>query len=196
MSPEDRAAALMTKLDEFEALILNFQHHDPNDIRRVAGVARFASDLIVPTIATVTSFPPAAQRNLFDTPGNQEHVRTHDTLGPVVQRLSTLMTGLEFTRNNGLAEAGAQALDVYTWAKTYSRRPDAVALRPYVATMSKVVKKVLNRRKRKAKSSPAPAPLPQGAQGFLASNVVPSKPAGEDVFPDYFNEALDRATKK
>jgi len=196
MSPEERAAAMMAKLDEFQALILNFQHHDPNEIRRVAGVARFAPDLIVPTIATVTSFPPAAQRNLFDTPGNQLLVRSHDSLGPVVQRLNTLADGLEFTRNSGMAEAGAQALDVYTWAKSYSKRRDATALRPYVARLSKVVKKVLNRRKRKAKSSPAPSPLPQGAQGFLASTVVPPKPAVDDVYPDYFNEALDRATKK
>ena len=196
MSPEDRAAAMMATLDDFQALILNFQHHDPNDIRRVAGVARFAPELVVPTIAATTSFPPAADRNLFDTPANQLRMRSYDSLGPVEQRLSVLMAGLQFTRNSELAEAGAQALDVYTWAKSYSRRPDAVALRPYVAKMAKVVKKVLNRRKRKAKPSPAPAPLPQGAQGFLASNMVPSKPAVDDVYPDYFNEALDRATKK
>jgi hypothetical protein len=203
MSPEDRAAALMAKLDEFEALIPNFQHHDPNDIRRVTAIARFAPDLVVPTIATTTSFPPAAERNLFDTEGNQLHLRAYDSFGPIVQRLSALAAGVQFTRNNGMAEAGAQALDVYNWAKSYSKRPDAAALRPYVAMMSRVVKKVLNHRKRKASSkapapspSPAPSQLPPGAHGFLASNVVPSKPAGEDVFPDHFNEALDRATKE
>jgi hypothetical protein len=203
LSPEEQAAAMMAKLDEFQAMMSNFQHHDPNDIRRVAALARFAPDLVVPTIATTTSFPPAADRNLFDTPGNQLHVRTYDAFGPIVQRLNTLAAGVQFTRNNGMAEAGAQALDVYTWAKSYSKRPDAAALRPYVATMSRVVKKVINHRKRKSSSptpapspSPAPSQLPPGAQGFLASNVVPSKPAGEDVFPDYFNEALDRATKE
>jgi hypothetical protein len=207
MTPEEQAAALMAKLDEFQALMTNFQHHDPSDIRRVVALARFAPDLVVPTIATTTSFPPAADRNLFDTSGNQLHLRTYDALGPVGQRLDALAAGVEFTRNNGMAEAGAQALDVYTWAKSYSKRPDAAPLRPYVATMSRVVKKVLNHRKRKASSptpapspspspSPTPAQLPPGAQGFLASNVVPSKPAGEDVFPDHFNEALDRATKE
>ena len=195
MSPEEQAAALMAKLDEFQALMPGFQHHDPNDIRRVAGVARFAADLVVPTIALVTSFPPAADRNLFDTEANQLRVRAFDALGPVVQRLAALAAGVQFTRNNGMCEAGSQGLDVFTWGKSYSKRPDAAALRPYVATMSKVVKKVLNRRRRKA-SSPVPAQLPPGAQGLLASKLVPSKPAADDVYPDYFNEALDRATEK
>jgi len=202
MTPEEQAAALMTKLDEFQAMVLNFRHHDPNDIRRVAAIARYAPDLVVPTIATITSFPPASERNLFDTPGNQLHVRSYDSLGPIVQRLNELAAGVQFTRNSGMAEAGAQTLDVYTWAKSYSKRPDAAQLRPYVAKMAKVVKKVINHRKRKASPAPAPSPspaptqLPPGAQGFLASRTVPSKPAGDDEFPDYFNEALDRAVKE
>lgn len=204
MTPEERAAAIMAKLDEVEALMPNFQHHDPNDIRRVAAIARFAPDLVVPTIATTTSFPPAAERKLFDTPGNQLHLREYDSLGPVQQRLTALAAGVQFTRNSGMAEAGAQALDVYTWAKAYSKRPDAAPLRPYVATMSRVVKKVINHRRRKSSPTPAPAPtpppapaqLPPGAQGFLASNIVPSKPAGEEKTTDHFNEALDRAVKE
>ena len=194
LSPEEQAAALMAKLDEFQALMPEFQHHDPNDIRRVAGVARFAADLVVPTIALVTSFQPAADRNLFDTAANQLRMRAYDALGPVVQRLNALAAGVQFTRHNGMGEAGSQSLDVFTWGKSYSKRPDAAALRPYVGTMSKVVKKVLNRRRRKA-TPPAPAQLPPGAQGLLASHVVPSKPAADGVYPDYFNEALDRATK-
>lgn len=194
MSPEEQAAALMAKLDEFQALMPEFQDHDANDIRRVAGVARFAADLVVPTIALVTSFQPAADRNLFDTAANQLRMRAYDALGPVVQRLTALAAGVQFTRNNGMSEAGSQGLDVFTWGKSYSKRPDAAALRPYMATMSKVVKKVLNRRKRKA-SSPAPAQLPPGAHALLASTRVPSKPAADDVYPDHFNEALDRATK-
>lgn len=200
ITPEERAVALMALLDQFEALIPNFQHHDKNDIRRVAGVARFAPDLVVPTIATTTSFPPAGDRKLFDVEGNQLKMRSNDALGPVMQRLNALRDGLQFTVNNDLAEAGSQALDVYTWAKSYSKRPDAAALRPYVATMSRVVKKVLNRRKKSSAPAPAPspttpAPLPPGGQGFLAPNLVRTEPAGEGEYPDHFNEALERAAQ-
>lgn len=200
MTPEERAVRLMALLDQFEALIPNFQHHDKNDIRRVAGVARFAPDLVVPTIATTTSFPPAGDRKLFDVEGNQLKMRSNDALGPVMQRLAALRDGLQFTVNNDLAEAGSQALDVYTWAKSYSKRPDAAALRPYVATMSHVVKKVLNRRKKSSAPAPAPSPttptpLPPSGQGFLAPNIVRAERAGEDEYPDHFNEALERAVQ-
>ncbi len=200
ITPEERAVALMALLDQFEALVPNFQHHDKNDIRRVAGVARFAPDLVVPTIATTTSFPPAGDRKLFDVEGNQLKMRSNDALGPVMQRLTALRDGLQFTVNNDLAEAGSQALDVYTWAKSYSKRPDAAALRPYVATMSHVVKKVLNRRKKSSTPAPAPSPttptpLPSGGQGFLAPNLVRAEPAGEGQYPDHFNEALERAAQ-
>src|SRR5260370_16197725 len=66
LTPEELAAVLLARIDEIEALVPNFQHHDKNDIRRVAGMARFASELVVPTIATVTSFGPAAEPNMFD----------------------------------------------------------------------------------------------------------------------------------
>jgi hypothetical protein len=200
ITPEERAVALMALLDQFEALIPNFQHHDKNDIRRVAGVARFAPDLVVPTIATTTSFPPAGDRKLFDVERNQLKMRSNDALGPVIQRLAALRDGLQFTVNNDLAEAGSQALDVYTWAKSYSKRPDAAALHPYVATMSHVVKKVLNRRKKPSAPAPAPSPttptpLPPGGQGFLAPNLAHAEPAGEHEYPDHFNEALERAAQ-
>jgi hypothetical protein len=77
--------------------------------------------------------------------------------------------------------------------------------------MSGVVKKVINHRKPSgpastpAPSGPAPAPtgssqLPPGSSGFLASNMVVPEPAGDVVgdeeYPDYINEALDRAVKE
>ncbi len=199
VTPEDLAVSFIAMIDQFQAQIPNFQHHDPSDIRRVAAIARFAPDLVVPTIATTTSFAPAAQRNMFDVEANQMAIRRQNAFQPVIQRLAALTDGLQFTVNNGLAEAGAQALDVYTWAKSYARRPDATALHPYVAEMSRAVKKVINHRKPKSLAtpapSPAPAPLPQGGQGVLASTFVPPEPAGEDEFPDYVNKALDRAIK-
>ena len=194
MTPEDLAVSFIAMIDQFQAQIPDFQHHDPSDIRRVAAIARFAPDLIVPTIATTTSFSPAAQRNLFDVEANQLAIRRQNAFQPVIQRLSALTDGLQFTVNNGLAEAGAQALDVYTWAKAYARRPDAIALKPYVAAMSHVVKKVINHRKPRSLAAPAPspAPLPQG-KGFLASAFVPPDPAGGNEFPAHINNALDRA---
>jgi hypothetical protein len=79
-----------------------------------------------------------------------------------------------------------------------------------MAEMTHVVKKVLNRRKPSTPAHPGPSPapaagsseLPPGARGFLASNMLHSKPvvedepAGEDEYDDYFNEALDRAVKE
>ena len=200
-NPEEVAATLIAMIDQFETTIPNFQHHDKNDIRRVTGVARFANELVVPTIATTTSFGPAGARNLFNIEDARMALRSRDAFHPVIQRLSALRDGLEFTVNSALAEAGGQALDVYSWAKTYAKRPDAAALHPYVGSMTQVVRKVLNRRKVSAPATP-PAPsappaassqLPPGSHGFLGSNVVRSEPAGEDEYPAAFNEALDRA---
>ncbi len=195
-TPEDLAASFIAMIDQFQAQIPDFQHHDPRDVRRVAAMARFAPELVVPTIAACMSFPPAAQRNLFDIEANQLAIRRQNAFLPVIQRLTALTDGLQFTVNNGAAEAGSQALDFYSWGKSYVKRPDAAALIPYVDAMSHVVKKVLNHRKPKA-GAPAPPPtqLPPGARAFLAPNLVPREEVGEDEYSDSFNEALDRATK-
>jgi hypothetical protein len=211
LTPEELAIELLARLDDFEAQIPNFQHHDKNDIRRVAGIARFAPELVVPTISTVTSYGPAAEKNVFNVEKNRLAIRRRDAFTPVIQRLAALTDGMQFTVNSDLAEAGSEALNVYAWAKSYAKRPDAAPLHPYVAKMSLVVKKVLNHR-RPAASTPTPAPsgptpsptsapssqLPPGGHGFLASKVVPApaEPVGDEEYPDYVNEALDRATKE
>jgi len=209
LTPEELAAELLARIDEFEAMVPNFQHHDKNDIRRVAGMARFARELVVPTIATVTSFGPAAERNIFDVAAAKLSLRRRDAFAPVIQRLAALTDGMQFTVDRDQAEVAGQALIFIAWAKAYAKRPDAAPLNPYVATMGRAVKKVLNRRKPSTPAHPGPAPapttgsseLPPGARGFLASNMVPSKPVdepepvGEDEYSDEFNEALDRAVK-
>src|SRR6267154_5216165 len=177
LTPEELAAVLLGKIDEIEAMIPNFQHHDKNDIRRVTGMARFARELVVPTIATVTSFGPAAERNIFDVAAAQLSMRQSDAFAPVIQRLAALTDGVRFTVNRGQAESGSQALIFVAWAKSYAKRPDAAQLNPYVATMDRAVKKVLNHRKPSTPAHPGPAPspatgsseLPPGARGFLAS---------------------------
>ena len=210
LTPDELAAVLLAKIDEFEAMVPNFQHHDSNDARRVSAMARFAPELAVPTIATVTSFGPAAERNIFDVAAAQLSLRRRDAFAPVIQRLAALTDGMQFTVNRDQSEVAAQALTLFAWGKSYVKRPDAAQLHPYVALMAQVVKKVLNRRKPSTPAHPGPAPapapgssqLPPGARGFLASNMVPSKPVGEsepvgeDEYDDYFNEALDKAVKE
>jgi hypothetical protein len=209
LTPEELAAVLLARIDEIEAMVPNFQHHDKNDIRRVAGMARFAPELVVPTMATITAFGPAAERNIFDIAGAQLAQRRREAFAPVIQRLSALTDGMQFTVDSEQAGVASQALIFVTWAKSYAKRPDAAQLHPYVAAMDHVVKKVLNRRKpAPAHPGPTPAPatgssqLPPGARGFLASNMVPrepvveSEPEGEDEYDDYFNEALDQAVKE
>ena len=210
LTPEELAAVLLAKIDEIEAMVPNFQHHDRNDVRRVSAMARFAPELVVPTIATITAFGPAAERNIFDIPGAQLAQRRREAFAPVIQRLAALTDGVQFTVNSEQAGVASQALIFVSWAKSYAKRPDAAQLHPYVATMDHVVKKVLNRRKPATPVHPEPAPtpatgssqLPPGARGFLASNMVRSKPVdepepvGEDEYSDEFNEALDRAVKE
>jgi len=212
LTPEELAAELLARIDEFEAMVPNFQHHDRNDARRVSAMARFAPELVVPTIATITAFGPAAERNIFDIPGAQLSQRRRAAFAPVIQRLAALTDGVQFTVNSEQAGVASQALIFVAWAKSYAKRPDAAQLHPYVAAMDHVVKKVINRRKpAPAHPVPAPAPatgsseLPPGARGFLASNMVPSKPVVEskpvsedeyDEYDDYFNEALDKAVKE
>ncbi len=210
LTPEELAAVLLAKIDEIEAMIPNFQHHDKNDIRRVAGMARFARELVVPTIAAVRSFGPAAERNIFDVAAAQLSMRRSEAFAPVIQRLAALTDGVQFTVDREQADVASQALTLFAWGKSYAKRPDAAPLHPYVATIARVVKKVLNHRKPSTPAQPGPAPapatgsseLPPGARGLLASNmvrsepVVESEPAGEDEYDDYFNEALDKAVKE
>src|SRR5258708_687685 len=185
LTPEELAAVLLARIDEFEAMVPNFQHHNKNDARRVSAMARFASELAVPTIATVTSFGPAAERNMFDVAAAKLSLRRRDAFAPVIQRLAALTDGMQFTVNSGQSEVAGQALNVFAFVKSYSKRPDAAQLHPYMAEMERVGKKGLNRRKPSAPVHPEPAPapaggssqLPPGARGFLASNMVPPEPA-------------------
>jgi len=209
LTPEELAAVLLARIDEFEAMVPNFQHHDRNDARRVSAMARFAPELVVPTIATIMAFGPAAERNIFDIPAAQLSQRRREAFAPVIQRLAALTDGVQFTVNSEQAGVASQALIFVAWAKSYAKRPYAAQLHPYVAAMDHVVKKVLNRRKPATPVHPEPSPtpatgssqLPPGARGFLASNMVRSKPVdepepvGEDEYSDEFNEALDRAVK-
>src|SRR5258708_3146584 len=99
LTPEELATVLLARIDEFEGMVPNFQHHDRNDARRASAMARFASELTVPTIATVTSFGPAAERNIFDVAAAKLSMRRRDAFAPVIQRLAALTDGMQFTVN-------------------------------------------------------------------------------------------------
>src|SRR3954452_24643318 len=48
------AAQLIGLLDQFESLVPGFQPHDAAEVHRVATAARFANELIQPTITAVS----------------------------------------------------------------------------------------------------------------------------------------------
>jgi len=181
------AAQLIGLLDQFENLVPGFQPHDKAEVHRVATAARFANELIQPTITAVSSFAPASERKMFDIERGKAALQYRDALRPVAQRLSALLDGVEFTIDSQLAEAGAEALQAYAWAKSYAKGRTGAGLRPYLDEMRRVVRKAINRRKPPAGESTPTPPSP----GFLPANLASGQKRGEDDLPDNFRNALD-----
>jgi len=186
--PDVIAGQLIALLDQFEGLVPGFQPHDVADVRRVSTAARFAHELISPTITAVSSFEPAADRKMFDVERGKAALLYRDALRPVAQRLSALLDGVEFTINSQLAESGTEALETYAWAKAFARGPKRAGLRPYLDEMRRVVRRAINHRKPAAATPP---PFTPPSQGFLAANMLPSQNAADDDLPDNFRKALD-----
>jgi hypothetical protein len=159
------ASQLTTLLDQIEALIPDYTKPDSVRARTVASNARFAHDLITPTIAAVTNYEPLRQRNLFDVERGRRALQLRDELRPIQQRLAVITDALAFTIDSQLAEAGVEALQTYRWSQHHVRHPEGDGLRPYVDEMKAVVKKAIGRRG-KAKTSPD-TPTPQGAMADL-----------------------------
>jgi hypothetical protein len=185
------AAQLIGLLDQFESLVPSFQPHDAAEVHRVATAARFANELIQPTITAVSSFAPASDRKMFDIERGKAALQYRDALRPVAQRLSALLDGVEFTIDNQLAEAGAEALQAYAWAKSYAKGRTGAGLRPYLDEMRRVVRKAINRRKPPASAPPPTQPSP----GFLSPNLASRQTAAEDDLPENFRKALDAVTQ-
>lgn len=195
-STQDVATQVIGLLDQIETLIPGFQHHDTNDAKRVAAAARFAPDLVPQVITTVTALPPVGGVNTFDVEGGKAALAFNETLQPVVQRLSSLLDGVQFTVDSQLARAATQALSTYAWAKKHAKGPDGVALRPYLDGMTRTIKKVLNRRKPSASTTAPPStPAPHGAQGFMAPNLAQAGARIDDDLPQDFREALEEAVR-
>jgi hypothetical protein len=192
----DVAAKVMGLIDQIEALIPGFVPYDKNVARRVGGEARFAKELIPQIITTVTALPPAGGVNTFDVVEGQASLDFDDSVRPVVQRLSSLLDGVQFTSDSRLAKSGRQALSTYAWAKKHVKGPEGVAMRPYLDLMTQTMKRTLNRRKPASKPAPPSTPAPKGAQGFLSPNLAAVKPVDDDDdLPEDFRKALEEAVK-
>jgi hypothetical protein len=159
------AAQLTALLDQIEALIPDYTRPDSVRARTVASNARFAHDLIAPTITAVTNYEPLRQRNLFNVERGRHALQVRDELRPIEQRMAVITDALAFTIDSQLAESGVDALQTYRWSQHHVKRPEGDGLRPYVEEMKAVVKKAIGRRG-KAKASPN-TPAPQGVMADL-----------------------------
>ena len=154
-----QAAAL---LDQLEALIPGYKQPDAARVRSVSINARFAQELITPTIAATANYEPLRQHNLFDADRARRALQLRDEMRPVQQRIAAIAEALAFSIDSELAEAGIEALQAYRWAQHHVRHHEGDGLRPYVDEMASVVKKTIGRRKAKTA-----APAPQGVMADL-----------------------------
>jgi hypothetical protein len=191
-------AQVLALIDQIRALIPGFLPYDKKEARRVGGVARFAKDLIPEIIDTVTAVPPAGGVNTFDVVEGKASIDFDIAMKQVVNRLSSLLDGVQFTSDSRLARSARRALSTYAWAQNHAKGDESVELRPYLDQMSQTMKRVLGRRKKAAApSTPPPTPAPTGAQGFLSPNLAAAKPAvdDDDDLPADFRKQLEEAVK-
>ena len=198
---EQFRAVLVTLL----AIVPELQKYDSRKIRRIAASAKFGNETIVPVINLVASVPRVRDLNLFDVDAGHFARQFKDQVVPLAMQLIEFANDVIFTSDNLLAGSSVQGLQVYRLAQHAVKQPDGADLQPFVDTMSHLVKKTMNIRKKPAAPAPTPSTtttshtLPPGAQGFLASNLVPDKTPGttdepEDV-ADRFEQALKDVTK-
>ncbi len=186
-TPDNIASQLLAIIIQMEGLIPDLQPHNANEIAKVAATAKFAHELITPTITTVTSVPSVPQ-DLFKVERGRDALRYRDMLRPIAQRLAVFTQGLEFTIDSKLSDAGEDALQTYHWAKRAVNGPSGAALSPYLDEMRRVVKKAINRHPKKATSAPpSTPPAPQG-QTFMAI-----RPPAEEVDGDQLPESYYKA---
>jgi hypothetical protein len=178
---------------------------DPRQTRRIAASAKFAPELIEPTIAMVTSASPAKERNMFNVNDGEFALELRSQVAPLFQQLASVAADGLFTINSKLAVSSVHALQTYKWAQHAAAQPDGAELHPYVAAIERFVMKVLNRRKRSTPvptpapdptPAPSPAQLPAGAKGFLAPRLASAKTAEPETVADSFDKALDDVTRK
>ncbi len=190
------AGQMLALVVQMEGLVPNLTPHDARQIRRVAATARFAKDLIVPTITTVTTVP--TPQGLFDVNAAREAMAFREKIGPIVQRLSVLVGTLGYTSDEKLATTGEGCLQTYRWAKVAVKSGKRNDLQPYVDEMARMVRKAINHRPTKSTpGTPAPAPNPPGtppapphAQTFMAMRTADIPGDVERELPDSWYDAV------
>ena len=108
--------------------------------------ARFAGELVTPTITAVTNFEPLRSRKFFDVDGGRKTLAFRDDFRPIAQRIAVLASHVDYAIDDKLAEAAIEALQTYQWSKRAAKHPDGAGLRPYVSEMQRVMEKTINRR--------------------------------------------------
>lgn len=175
---DDIASQLQELVKMMEALVPDFQPHDKREIARVAASAKFAHELIAPTITLVTSVPSVPQ-DLFNVAAAQEALQFRDQLRPIAQRLAAFAQGLEFTIDTKLSASGEDALQTHAWGRRAVKGPKGAALQPYVDEMGRVVKRAINRSKKPKSGPPTPSPVPPGSKTLMA--IMPQRPAEDSA---------------
>jgi hypothetical protein len=186
-------AAVLALIGQIEAHIPGFTSHDTNDAKRVANVSRFAKDMIPKMIATVSALPSVVGLNTFDAVEGKIALAFDTAMQPIIQALSALLDGAQFTTDSRLARSTEQVLATYAWMKKTAKGPSGVALRPYRDDMALTMKKVLNRR-----SKPASKPsVQEAAQDSSAPNPDQGNATvSDDDLPDDSPEALEKTVKE
>src|SRR4051812_2542018 len=77
-STADAAARISALLDDLELLIVDFPAPDPARAGSVHGNARFAGELVTPTITAVMNFEPLRARKLFDADAGRKALAFRD----------------------------------------------------------------------------------------------------------------------
>jgi hypothetical protein len=142
----EAAARISALLDEIETLIVDFPQADQTRSVSVRANARFAGELVPPTITAVTNYEPLSARKLFDVDGGRKALAFRDDFRPIAHRMAILTSQIEFAVDDKLAEAAIEALQTYQWSKRAAKHPDGAGLKPYVSEMQRVVAKTINHR--------------------------------------------------
>ena len=153
----EAAARISALLDQLETLIADFPPLDPTRAAAVRANARFAGELVTPTITAVSNYEPLRARKLFDIDGGREALAFRDEFRPIAQRIAVLASQVDFAVDDRLADAAIEALQTYQWSKRATRHPEGAGLKPYVNEMQRVVEKTLNHRAKHPEPAGTPA---------------------------------------
>lgn len=152
----DVATQIVALLDQLEVLIAGYPEPDIARKATVRSTARFAGELVTPTITAVTNYEPLRARRLFDVDTGRQALAFRDDFRPIAHRMAVMASKIDYAVDSKLADAATDALQTYQWSKRHAKQPDGTGLQPYVSEMQRVVEKALNHRAKAAETTPAP----------------------------------------